>query len=107
MNKFTNFPAIGLLLLCVLSASTLYAQKEPQGQNELRKKILDNERVQSVIIDEERQAPSMIILNKEKKSYSRSETAGAINSFLSVRNNLDVLQQDKQNKLPGGHEILE
>lgn len=96
-----------LVAMCILFSISALAQKTPQQLEETRSKILSDPKVRSVIIDDERQSPSLIVMNKENGSYKENEALAVLNTLFPVRKDIDVLVQDKRSGMANGVSVLE
>lgn len=107
MKYFKIFTKAGLAIVFTYCSATVAAQKTPQQLEEIRTKILSDTKVKSVIIDEERQTPSLIVMNRENGAYKSADAASVLSNLVGVRKDVDALVQDRQSVMGNGATVLE
>ena len=95
-----------ILLIAILLPLYTIAQKTPSELEKVRNRVLQDPKVEHVVLSEERQTPSFIRLNKSD-TYLKAQSFDIIEQYLGVRRGLDNLEYERLTKLPNGSEIVE
>ncbi|HUQ96189.1 MAG TPA: hypothetical protein VM010_00885, partial [Chitinophagaceae bacterium] len=72
----------------------------------LRQNVMKDARVQSVLLSDERQTPSVITL-KPGQAYNKGQMKAALSRFLSLRPGIDDLVSVRETSLPDNIEVVE
>jgi Zn-dependent metalloprotease len=95
---------VALLCLSFLS-SALYAQKSPEQVQELRQKVLSDQRVEHLTVSAQRQTPSFIAL--KGNGYSKDQARLALGNYLQVRPGVDYLAPDRSTRFFNDIEVID
>ena len=106
MSLILFYRRLCLLMFFALSFSFSFSQKTTQEIEEVRQNILADPKVKSVQISQERQTPSLIVL-QENESYSKAQIPEVLTNYFNLRPGLDNLAPLREYSLASNIEVAE
>lgn len=106
MNPYLLSGRLMLLLTLLSIVNIAYSQKSAQQLELVRNRVLQDAKVASVMLNEERQTPSFISYH-QGQGYPKTQALSILNNYLNTRAGLDEIRLDRIVNVTGNYAVMD